>query len=133
LLYRRDVSEDWQIIPSTLQGTLSGMIKSTILRPGEYTLGIGDRSAVGAIPDLSKPSIEIYPNPATDSFTVISPDNSQYSRYIFYDTQGKIIRRGEIAHQNTTISTLGLARGNYVLKIYSASDGNEFTRKIILQ
>lgn len=133
LLYRRDASEDWQIIPSTLQGTLSGMIKSTILRPGEYTLGIGDRSAVGAIPDLPKPSIEIYPNPATDSFTVISPDNSQYSRYIFYDTQGKIIRRGEIAYQNTTISTLGLARGNYVLKIYSASDGNEFTRKIILQ
>ena len=68
LLYRKDASYDWQIIPAkdTIINTNTGRLSVNYILPGEYTFGIGNNINIKEWDN----NIVIYPNPTTGELTI---------------------------------------------------------------
>lgn len=133
LLYRRNPTDDWRIIPSVIQGNLSGMIKSTQFRPGEYTLGMGNREAAEINQKKSSTHCIVYPNPTLQNITIDCPDYQEFNNYFIYNSQGKLLFEGRLHSPKTVIPTAGFARGYYLIKLKSSKTGELITTKFIIQ
>ncbi len=75
ILYRKDASQDWQIVPATIDGSqASGFIVVDELHTGEYALGIWDydHEIPGGIEQdkIDQGSIWVYPNPSRSVFNI---------------------------------------------------------------
>jgi hypothetical protein len=59
-----------------------------------------------------------YPNPTSD-YIVLALRNSQLTdlSYVICDLQGRIVRKGSVQQQDTTIAMQTLAIGAYILKV----------------
>lgn len=73
-------------------------------------------------------SIQVYPNPASESITVIS--NSDDKEMQLLDAFGKLVWSASNQSLITTIPTENLADGTYILKIYGAQ--NQISKVIVL-
>jgi len=62
--------------------------------------------------------IKVYPNPASETITVSSPEQFAGLNLIFYDTNGKIVFESNIDENNATINISELETGVYYIKIY---------------
>jgi len=115
LLYRKDASHDWEIIPTTVIGNEQmGRITTTNLKSGEYTLGIIDNATVSEY----KNNLEIYPNPVMDELRIIDYE-LQIDEIKVFDISGKeIIQNSKFKIQNSLDVTC-LAPGTYILEITS--------------
>lgn len=133
LLYRRNASDEWRIIPSVIQGNLSGMIKSTQFRPGEYTLGMGNRDATQINQNNISNHCVVYPNPTLQNIVIDCVDYQEYNKYFMYNLQGKLLLDGQLNSQKTIVSTAGLAQGYYLIKVKSFKTGELITNKFIVQ
>jgi hypothetical protein len=142
LLYRRSAAEDWKIHPSTVTGSNStGMLTTTSLLSGEYTLAVGKN--IVSVPSISLCStISVYPNPTTGqliikngSLTGSLPSGGKLSVVEVYDIYGRklshfttrAVSGVELHDSQFTIDISHLANGVYFMKI----DGK--TVKIFLQ
>ena len=118
LLYREGCADDWKIVHATKLGSNSGMIRTEELRAGEYCLGVGNPAAAGvAVRQNAK--FRLYPNPAAETFTIAVDGNADYEAELF-DTVGRSVRKFKLTSGETKVSVRGLARGNYIVKIYSS-------------
>ena len=72
----------------------------------------------------------IYPNPATDYFTIDLKNGSETVLVEIYDTYGRMVSSKEII-ENQTISVSDFVRGIYVYKF--VYNGNLFSGKILVQ
>ena len=124
LLYRRDPSEDWQIIHCSKSSgsNLSYIyIATDDFRNGEYTLAIGtDPTNVKDRQD--RMGMSVYPNPATETLTIELPGSyeSKTCTGFMYDATGNLVRSFLIQGLHHEIGTTDLPSGIYVLKV---SDG----------
>jgi len=124
LLYRRDPSDDWQIVScsKTANASLTLVYLSTdTFRAGEYTLAIGiDPTKIPA--NDKKTGMSVYPNPATESLTIELPDSyeSQISTGFMYDAKGNLVRSFLVTGSHYEMDTAALPSGIYILKV---SDG----------
>lgn len=75
-------------------------------------------------------SIVIYPNPATDLITVVSPAGLSGSAYSLSDVLGKTVLTGKLVRGSTQININALPVGMYILK---TGDQNNQTFKILKQ
>jgi len=116
LLYRRNSTFNWQIIPSTLQGNAyTGYLITSQTLPGEYMLGIGN-DQVGMIDHhLIKP-IEVYPNPATCTIfsNSILPE-WESAKMEIYDQNGKLLISKSITSSISQIDVSGMESGIYLV------------------
>ena len=118
MVFRRDPSEDWQVINSTKSSTSSYINFSTDFRVGEFAL------AIGTVPENVKDhdvkmGMSVYPNPASDKLTIELPDyyNSKISTGFLYDAKGSLVRSFLIQGRHHEMSTSDLTAGIYVLKV----------------
>lgn len=79
--------------------------------------------------EITNDKIAIYPNPATTEVKIAGNDLSYFS---LYDMTGRCVAESEMHSDVYTISTAGLARGTYVIKIIDTY-GNCTTSKIEIQ
>ncbi len=72
LLYRPNVSEDWEIFPTTKSGSsYTGKLITETLPLGEYVFGMKDWNQYIGIKNIpSDDKINIYPNPSNDTFNI---------------------------------------------------------------
>ena len=67
ILYRRNATQDWQIVPSTVTGnSYNGTLIVNQILPGEYLVAVGN-DQLGMEDSNFEKKIEIYPNPATNT------------------------------------------------------------------
>jgi hypothetical protein len=60
-----------------------------------------------------------YPNPTKDKIILSLTDNSLHNlSYAMYDIKGRIVAKGTVNKENTSISMTYLATGVYILKIH---------------
>lgn len=80
-------------------------------RPPFYTENVNriDTTCTLHNADINLPTIRVYPNPATDALTIESDGSHIYE---IFDLFGKLVLKSE----QKSISLVGLAKGNYVLK-----------------
>ena len=115
------------------------IIVGPILNPGVITYTVDVTSALCnstasititfdnciGIEEIKSYSLNAYPNPANDNFT-ITTDFTQNYELIIYDNQGKIVMVQEMIGTVQNIDVSVLEQGVYILTI---SDGNQVVRK----
>jgi hypothetical protein len=84
------------------------------------------------IDNFSKNSLQIMPNPATDCFSFIMPENSQNGLLYIFNPSGQIVHSEKIynAHNNINISYLN--KGIYFVSFYN-EQGIGYSAKMIKQ
>ncbi|MDD5183671.1 MAG: leucine-rich repeat protein [Paludibacter sp.] len=78
-----------------------------------------------AVPTLSESNIKIYPNPATDKFSISGLDET--AQLTITDLSGKVLVCKQIAGKNT-VSVMELPKGIYIVRIITAN--GTFERKL---
>lgn len=122
LLYRRDPSDDWQIIPcnKSASSSLSYIyLVTNDFRSGEYTLAIG--TDPNKVPDHKKTmGMTVYPNPAGNVVTVELSGCEESGSYegSLYDVQGRQVQTFSLTGTRSEVDTSGLSTGTYILKVY---------------
>ena len=62
-------------------------------------------------------SFNLYPNPTSEGFTVETKEN--INRVQLYDIIGTKVYDRELENEQTYVSTQGLARGVFLVKVFS--------------
>lgn len=93
ILYRPNAAADWQGVPFTRTGTLTGYIYVDNLQPGEYTLAAWDQAYVGLSEwkGYEQGTLKIYPNPAGKKITFSVKPESKVRKLQIIDINGKIV------------------------------------------
>jgi aminopeptidase N len=126
LMWRATPGDDWSFVNFTRTGNASaGYLIADSLRFGEYTLAIWDFDHIGigeVIPN-DKPSLNVYPNPSSDSFKISFAHNS--NGYIsFSNSSGQEVHRISInANQNEVIwKPANLPNDVYIARLVSKGE-----------
>jgi hypothetical protein len=133
ILYRKGAMEDWQEIGFDKIGPWNiGNIIVSDLKAGEYTLAVKE-SGVG----ISEPghpgktTLDIYPNPSSESFTIISGSYDRGEIRIYSDT-GSYIKAFPVSAGGDQFhwAPAGLPAGNYVVALYLENNAVPEIRKV---
>ncbi len=77
-------------------------------------------------------SLSLFPNPIVDNLTLqISDFNKEKLSYILFDTQGKLLRNGQVTAQQTQINTSSLLPATYFIKVLDQENKQVQSFKII--
>jgi len=77
-------------------------------------------------------SLSLFPNPIVDNLTLqISDFNKEKLSYILFDTQGKLLRNGQVTAQQTQINTASLLPATYFIKVLNQENKQVQSFKII--
>ena len=88
------------------------------------TLAVEDSS-------LGEKNILLYPNPVKDFLNVdFGKENFQNSRYVLFDSQGKMVKTGNLINQKTELDMTTLPTSVYIIQIFQ-KEKNIKTFKII--
>ncbi len=82
-----------------------------------------------------RPTIQVYPNPATDYINISGVNitsGSTTPKAVLSDISGRVMRQAVLSGQPTQLSLTGLAHGTYILRVINA-DGTAQSFKIIKQ
>ncbi len=77
-----------------------------------------------------KNKLSVYPNPATDHFTLETGTKDECLVQI-YDTQGKLMYMADVRSEKFTLSTTGFHRGLYFVSV--TANGKETTTKLLIE
>lgn len=81
---------------------------------------------------LDKSSVRVYPSPATDSFKIEVKTDLIGADFRLLAVEGRIVFSQFLENKLTTIPTIGLQKGIYIVRIEN-KQGLTFTQKIIIQ
>jgi len=135
LLYRKDASDDWEIVNFIKTGNfLFGDLTTENVQKGEYTFGIGEpnQSGINKRNISGSANISIYPNPVNDIIN-IEYIISEVSKIKIYDTTGKLLD-SKILNPGKGIVKWDLSNnpnGTYVIKLYQESSNKVTCEKVI--
>ncbi|MDD4395734.1 MAG: T9SS type A sorting domain-containing protein [Bacteroidales bacterium] len=93
---------------------------------------IGKAFEVSGVCDSDMPVVNIYPNPATTSVTIVSDNLNQLRSYRLYNAFGQLIKAEELSQSTTNIAVSDLKSGLYLLQIVDFK-GQVLTKKFIKQ
>ncbi len=94
----------------------------------EYVASIwGGPNSINDNPELN---VEVYPNPATTSFTISCSDKSDYS-YAFVSLTGNVIKEDVLKSGDNNIDVSMLPKGIYFLRIFNYDKNYFHTYKIV--
>lgn len=81
----------------------------------------------------TEPMMEVYPNPATDHFTIVLTNgmNETSHRYELNDIYGKMVQTGVTTGASSMISTNTLSAGAYYLSIIDNSE-KRYVQKLVI-
>ncbi len=79
---------------------------------------------------LEKEEVLVYPNPADKEITIKAADNAVYG-YELFNSNGVLIRAGEIGEEKNSIPSSFLSNGLYLLRLYS--ENRSMTQRVIVQ
>lgn len=98
-----------------------------------FTINVVSPSQITGIRDLpEKISFRVFPNPAAGDIYIICPPSRDITGYSLLSLEGKIITKGLIRAESTTVNTSGLAPGIYFLDIWDLAGRHGYS-KIIKQ
>ena len=83
----------------------------------DSTITINVSLSFTGVSELSDQSFSIFPNPATSIIQVKADTGLLGMSYSVYDNRGKVVLRGKLSAENTSISLNNLSSGIYMISI----------------
>lgn len=124
-------------IPTTLDSLPSGGFIGSVYFTDQvwdttYMFSYPMTCSVGIHEALAAGSINVYPNPATDNFTVdLEKLNNAEARITIYDIAGKELKSYSTPDDKLTINRDGLQNGMYFITV--VTDKQRYTSKLIVK
>ena len=116
LMYRPESQGNWTPVPYTRTGSPYNATISTLdLMPGQYCFAMADENVSANTPE--KVRIGLYPNPATQSVTLMT-DATTTDRAMLFDSLGHKVKTLKINSNSQQISIQDLPAGNYIVVLY---------------
>jgi hypothetical protein len=112
----------------TIQVTHKG---SLVSGQQNYSLLVSGINQTLSSASFSASDFSLYPNPARNSFNLITPNNSEDKTLEIFDIQGRKVISKIVSSTQSEINTQGMPSGVYLVKV-SASNGSE-TKKLVIQ
>ena len=137
LFYRKNASEAWHEIAHEFHPGSTwklGRIIVDIFVPGEYTIAVWDKDALGA-EEYAKPENHMYlfPNPAKGQVRMSWDDVCDGAIRVF-DLEGRVMKNVVFSHtDNVTISIADLAQGCYTVIRVNLDGTLMETKKLIVK
>lgn len=125
LLYRRDSSEDWRIVPFTRSSTGYVGYLYTQLMPGEYTLAAGN--AALSVLENAASQIKVFPNPVDDRLEIEVPEALSVE---LLDLSGKILLKKHLESGSNELPMGKYPAGTYLLR-FTLSQKQVHTVKVV--
>ncbi len=117
----KNLNEPNSYFNHTLKTLYSFLLTGNFYLPPAATLSNNDF-------DVEKSTITLYPNPSSDKFTVLTPENSIVT---VFSPQGNVISEQKTTSETTEINLSNQSAGLYLIKI---TNGNKSViRKVILK
>jgi len=114
LLYRKDATCDWEMIPAQIIGNNQvGKLETQFLLPGEYTLGICNHVKIKELENR----MEIHPNPTAGQFQIVSYELEIMNIEVFDVVGRKILEQKVESRKPNEIDISNLQAGPYFIKI----------------
>jgi uncharacterized Ntn-hydrolase superfamily protein len=88
--------------------------------------------ATSSLAETAAPEWKVYPNPAGDRLTIAAYDPNMQRDEIHYrltDSRGRVVRKGRISGNSTTVDLSEMASGVYVVEVYA--EDVKFRRRIV--
>lgn len=82
------------------------------------------------VKEMEKKNVTVYPNPATNQFTV-NLDGAAHSQIQLFNLMGQLVHREESDQENVNINVRQLTSGVYMLKV--TQDNKVYTSKVIVK
>ncbi|HEX8517479.1 MAG TPA: T9SS type A sorting domain-containing protein [Bacteroidia bacterium] len=121
-------------IPTTLGNLPAGFTGMVYLTDQIWDITCGFaypmNCTVGVPERVTSNSISVYPNPATDNFTVKTP-SAKGSLLSIYDVTGKVVRTYSANSNQLIINRNGLQSGLYFITV--VADGRKYTGKLVIR
>lgn len=137
MLYRVNASKDWSPINFNISGTwMGGNITIDTLKPGEYTFAAWDYNYLNTdnscINKEEKSIINIYPNPTSEHFNIVSNYKGDGCIKIF-DTEGKLVFSQKYAPEQLPIKWQpnSSVNSNYIIVLYDKNGKIIDSRKAV--
>lgn len=86
-------------------------------------------SASVGINELNNTEVILFPNPADNELTLLTPESIIGEKFEIVDAQGKVVYRGEIEKSTNNILINSLDSGTYVIMISNQNQRYTFTKK----
>lgn len=119
LVYRPGPGFDWQQIPFTKVGTVNtGYLMTDFFALGEYALAIGEPYQSGIEINNQGASLQVYPNPSSDTFT-FETNSAEPTKINIYDISGKPVfsERINAGSQQSYWSPINCESGYYIVEL----------------
>ncbi len=98
----------------------------------DFTLNIAASDASSVVEGVSATNhINVYPNPAHDSFTISTQSGNENGTYALYNISGKLLLAGSFSAQNSTVDVSSFHKGVYILKVSDSSGAS--IKKIVIE
>ncbi|MCX6256817.1 MAG: M1 family aminopeptidase [Bacteroidia bacterium] len=133
LLYRKNTSYDWKLIPSALEGTsISGNLAIDTLKTGEYCLAARNRNILHVDENIPQSSLRVFPNPSGSDVTIEYLGNNKASIKICQIDGKEILNYQFPVYQHSfKWKTNGYKKGSYIIRLFE--DGKiSHAEKLIL-
>lgn len=134
ILYRKGAADDWQEVAFEKTGPWNvGIILVNDLQAGEYTFAVKE-AGVGTS-DIRRPkknSLDVFPNPSSGNFTIISRSQAPGEIRIYNDS-GAIVKefQADAGREQVIWSPEGLAAGSYLVIFSRQGKHGTEIRKVI--
>jgi hypothetical protein len=137
LFYRKDASENWQVVTNCTftTGSLtdkSGNISVDTVKAGDYALGIKTGTVDVTENKKKNKKFNVYPNPASTFITVELKEFLTGSSITISDMNGNRIKTFEVSQSRVNLDVNGLSRGTYLVSLFKQGQLVE-THKLILK
>jgi hypothetical protein len=121
---------------ATVSGTLKVNSQNTCGSSAASSLAIScaDPIAMSSAPDTKKNIFTLYPNPATNEFTITGINNQSSitnTQLIMIDVLGKIVMQSTITNNQSTITINQLKSGIYFVRLIDMDNNAVYTGKVV--
>lgn len=87
--------------------------------------------AIGKRLSFENNSVNVYPNPASNSITIESPANEELSAVKIFDLTGAIVKQAVYSQKTSSYDISDLNNGIYIIHVFS--DNRTYTEKLIVK
>lgn len=132
LLYRPNKSHNWVIDPDATLNKELQKLTTDSLKLGEYCIAMKTVSSDVNIETRIDDFVNIFPNPAVDSFVVSFQNKIVDAKIQIYNAEGKKVLSKKVKSDSVEFKTTKFCAGTYIIDIFDNITSRKYSAKLFI-